>query len=256
MSLLSWDHPDTARYYEAFCERHGRYRDANAALAGAAAIGAEHRVLDLAAGTGRTADAAAKYSGDITCVEAARAMRDVGTARLPGVRWLAAWPAKGELFDRVLCGAAVWQMLPLAETFARVADLVAPGGAFVFNILSQYLGEADAPGGGRDPYLVELYAALADGRGTSAAAGAPLPGVDEIAEMLRGCGFEAYRWCVRFRLTQSALRDWMKIPPITDYLFDGMAAGDRAARVDAAFAGCDAESWRWEAWTGWTAWKR
>ena len=33
---IGWDHPETARYYEAFCERHSRYGDANAALIAAA----------------------------------------------------------------------------------------------------------------------------------------------------------------------------------------------------------------------------
>jgi hypothetical protein len=53
---------------------------------------------------------------------------------------------------------------PLAETLARVAQLVKPGGCFAFNVPSLYLGEADEPGGGSDPNLVVLAARLADGR--------------------------------------------------------------------------------------------
>jgi hypothetical protein len=52
------------------------------------------------------------------------------------------------------------------------------------------------------------------------------------------------------------LRDWLKIPPLTDVLLDGLSADERAAVVDAAYTGCDPESWRWETWSGWTAWKR
>ena len=250
-----WNHPDTARYYEAFSEAHGRYRDANLALTGAACLERGQRVLDLAAGTGRTAEAVLDWGCEVTCVELAGAMRDAGRRRLPEARWLAGWPARHERFDRVLCGAAIWQMMPLAETFAHVAELLEPGGAFAFNIPSLYLGEADEPGGGSDPRLLELVARLAGGRIPSAAAMEGPPGVDEIERLLREAGFLPARWCARSRLTQAALRDWMKIPVLTDALLDGMAADHRAALVDAAYAQCDPASWRWEAWTGWTAWR-
>ena len=250
-----WNHPDTARYYEAFSEAHGRYRDANLALTGAACLERGQRVLDLAAGTGRTAEAVLDWGCEVTCVELAGAMRDAGRRRLPEARWLAGWPARHERFDRVLCGAAIWQMLPLGETFARVAGLLELGGAFAFNVPSLYLGEADEPGGGSDPRLLELVARLAGGRIPSAAAMEGPPGAGEMERLLREAGFLPARWCARSRLTQAALRDWMKIPVLTDALLDGMAADDRAALVDAAYAHCDPASWRWEAWTGWTAWR-
>jgi SAM-dependent methyltransferase len=251
-----WDHPDTARYYEAFCAAHGRYREANLALTGAALLERGQRVLDLAAGTGRTAEAALAWGCEVTCMEPAVAMRDAGRRRLPEARWLAGWPEHGERFDRVLCGAAIWQMTPLRETFARVAELVKAGGGFAFNVPSLYLGEADEPGGGSDPRLLDLVARLAGGRIPPLAALEAPPGADEVERLLREAGFKPARWCARSRLTQTALRDWMKIPVLTDALLDGMAADDRAALVEAAYAQCDTASWRWEAWTGWTAWRR
>jgi hypothetical protein len=169
--------------------------------------------------------------------------------------WLAEWPALGAAFDRVLCGAAIWQMMPLAQTLARVTQFVKPGGCFAFNVPSRYLGEADQPGGGTDPNLVDLAARLADGRLSSATAGEAPPGAEEVERLLRAAGLAPSRWCARQRLTQAALRDWMKIPVLTDALFVGMAADARAVLVDAAYAQCDASSWRWEAWTGWTAWR-
>ena len=250
-----WDHPDTARYYEAFCAAHGRYREANLALTGAALLERGQHVLDLAAGTGRTAEAALAWGCEVTCMEPAGAMRDAGRQRLPEARWLAGWPGHGERFDRVLCGAAIWQMTPLRETFARVAELVKAGGGFAFNVPSLYLGEADEPGGGGDPLLSDLVARLAGGRIPPVAALEAPPGADEIERLLREAGFAPARWCARSRLTQEALRDWMKIPVLTDALLDGMAADDRAALVEAAYAQCDTASWRWEAWTGWTAWR-
>lgn len=96
---------------------------------------------------------------------------------------------------------------------------------------------------------------LADGRIPVAAAMALPPGADETESLLRQAGFAPARWCTRCRLTQAALRDWMKIPVLTDALLDSMAADGRAALVDAAYAQCDPASWRWEAWTGWTAWR-
>jgi SAM-dependent methyltransferase len=250
-----WEHPDTARYYEAFCAAHPRYRDANLALTGAANLERGLRVLDLAAGTGRTAELALAAGCDVTCSEPSRAMRDVGCRRLPQAMWLAEWPESGDRFDRVLCGAAIWQIQPLAETFARVAELLAPGGVFAFNVPSLYLGDADEPGGGSDPRLLELPARLTVGRTSSATAGAAPPRAVEIEELLRRAGFTPAAWGMRARLTQAALRDWMKIPVLTDALLDGIPADDRATLVDAAYAQCYAASWRWEAWTGWTAWK-
>jgi SAM-dependent methyltransferase len=252
---IGWDHPDTARYYEAYCEAHGRYREANLALTGAACLERGQRVLDVAAGTGRTGEAGLDWGCEVTCMEPAGAMRDVGRRRLPKAQWLAGWPERGEGFDRVLCGAAIWQMTPLGETFARVAELLKPGGGFVFNVPSLYLGETDERGGGSDPQLLELVARLADGRIPAATAVEVPPGADETERLLWAAGFVPARWCARRRLTQASLRDWMKIPVLTDALWDGMEADDRAALVDAAYAHCDPASWRWEAWTGWTAWR-
>jgi SAM-dependent methyltransferase len=252
---IGWDHPDTARYYEAFCRRHRRYGDANRALIAAAALRPGLRVLDLGAGTGRTAEVALEHGVDVTCIEPAQAMRRVGAGRVPEAQWLDAWPEDGVAFDRVLCGAGVWQMLPLDQTLRRGARALHAGGAFVFNVPSLYLGEADPPGGGRDPCLLQLSSRLSVGRAPSAGAGERVPNAGEIDILLAETGFVSVRWSCRGRLTQPALRDWLKIPPLTDVLLDGLSADERAAVVDAAYTGCDPESWRWETWSGWTAWK-
>ena len=253
---IGWDHPDTARCYEAFCRRHARYTDANRSLIAAAELRPGLRVLDLGAGTGGTAAAALEHGLEVTCVEPAHAMRRVGERLILQARWLASWPQEGDAFDRVLCGAAIWQMLPLGATFARVASVLNPGGAFVFNIPSLYLGEADPPGGGTDPFLLELTGKLAAGRVSQAEVAERVPPAAEIDALLAEAGFTVARWGWRAKLTQPAWRDWMKIPPLTDALFDGFSADERAALIDAAYADCDPESWRWETWSGWTAWKR
>ncbi|MEO8595656.1 MAG: class I SAM-dependent methyltransferase [Candidatus Solibacter sp.] len=251
-----WDHPDTARYYAAFCATHARYRDANLALGAAALLRPGMRVLDLAAGSGGTAEVACAAGCEVVCFEPARAMRAAGERGVAEARWTSVWPAVGGAFDRVLCGAAIWQLTPLAETFARVAALLEVGGAFVFNIPSLYLGEADLPGGGCDPLLVELPARLAVGRSPQAEAAPAPPDAEGMGLLLRAAGFEPWRWCMRARFTQEDLRDWMKIPVLTESLLGGMPADERAALVDGAYAECDGGSWRWEMWTGWTAWRR
>ena len=56
--MSGWDDPQAPIYYEAFCRKHSRYGRANAALIAHARMEPGMRVLDLAAGTGRTAEAA------------------------------------------------------------------------------------------------------------------------------------------------------------------------------------------------------
>lgn len=255
---IGWNHADTARYYESFCRRHPRYRVANAALAAHAEIPSCGRVLDVAAGTGRTADAALRYlgrRGHITCMEPAEAMRAAGSARLHDQRleWVADWPQAR--YDRVLCGAAIWQMTPLEETFRRVAGRLARGGLFAFNIPSLYLGRPDAPGGGRDPCLVELAGLVAAGRVPAAEAHSPTS-AEQVEAALTAAGFQAERWYFRQRFTQQAFRDWLKIPVLTDALLPELDAAGRARCIEQAYRSADPLSWRWEAWYGWTAWLR
>jgi len=258
---IGWDDPRTARYYEAFCARHPRYLEANAALVERAALAPGQRVLDVAAGTGGTAEAALPWlhrQGTILCVEPAVAMRARGVARVRDrrVTWPARLPEPPARFDRILCGAAIWQLVPLGTTLARLAVLLAPGGALCFNVPSLYLGQPDEPGGGRDPHLLELPALLGEGRVAEAPAGERLPDADGLDAMLAEAGLRPRRSAARFRLTQAAYRDWLKIPLMTNFLLPDLDPDARARRIDAAYARADAESWRWEAWTIWTAWAR
>lgn len=259
-AAIGWDHPDTARYYAAFNRRHGRYRQANRRLIRHAGLAAGQRLLDVAAGTGGTAAAALAGVPDlrIVCFEPAAAMREAGARSLRDdrVTWTAEWPAAAAAFDRVLCGAAVWQLLPLERTVARIFALLQPGGCFVFDVPSLYLGEPDPPGEGDDPLLQRLPAALADGRAPDVAAPADLmPGAAAVSHILARAGFRATRWDFELRLSQRAYRDWLKIPVTTNGILGGLTADERARRIDQAFPQVPAASWRRERWTGWTAWK-
>ena len=259
-NAIGWDHPETAAAYRAFDGKHDRYRIANAELVAHAALGEGMRVLDLAAGLGGTARAALDRigaSGRVVCFEPAAAMRETGRCLLEDrrVKWTGAWPRGAARFDRVLCGAAFWQFQMPETTLARIHRLLKPGGAFCFNIPSLYLGEPDEPGGGTDPMLYALPAAIAKGIPVRDAPASHRPDAAAIASMLAAAGFHPEEWRFRLRLTLDAYRDWLKIPPLTDHLFAGKCAAWRSRRIDSAYRALDPDSWRWERWCGWTAWK-
>jgi len=266
---VGWDDARTALAYERFCRRHRRYRIANDALVAHAALAPGQRVLDVGAGTGRTAESVLPHigeSGTIVCVEPARAMREAAATRLRDRRitWTSRLSEGRVLtFDRAVCGAAIWQLLPLESTFRRLAAVIARGGALVFNIPAQYLLEPDRPGGGRDPLLLELPALverptfmagrneIVDGNRSIARP----HGVEEVDRLLTAIGFRVERWSFEVRLTQAAYRDWLKIPPVSEGLFGGLGPDERERRLDVAYTRADHGSWRWERWFGWTAWR-
>jgi SAM-dependent methyltransferase len=259
-----WDYPCTAHFYEQFYCSHPRYQLANEALIRHAALAPGQKVLDFAAGTGRTAETALPLVGEeghILCVEPAAAMRARGQARLvdPRVQWAKSCPAEG-LFDRILCGAAIWQMSSLESTIAWLAARLSPGGALCFNIPALYLGRPDEPGGGSDPLLLELPALLSNGSQANEAdnstADSPAS-LDEasVARFLEAAGLQPESWSFRLRLTQEAYRDWLKIPVLTNRLLAGLHPLERVRRIEAAYRESSQDSWRWECWRGWTAWK-
>ncbi|MEO8751065.1 MAG: phytanoyl-CoA dioxygenase family protein [Casimicrobiaceae bacterium] len=260
--MTGWDHPDTVRYYEAFNRRHTRYRTANSALVRHAQLRPGLRVLDFAAGTGGTAAAALDIlgaDGRVDCVEPAQAMRAAGMQKFDArVRWFADLESTGTGYERILCGAAIWQVPDVAACIQALAERLAPGGALCFNIPAAYAGEPDPPGRGADPFLTELAGALARlraGGESPAAAQVTLASRKDLQAALSACGLVPCSWRFASRLTQRAYRDWLKIPVLTDRLLGSLDADQRAAAIDAA-AGCaDPASWRTERWLGWTAWR-
>lgn len=264
----AWDDARTARRYEWFCRRHRRYRAANDALVRHAALEPSHRVLDVGAGTGRTAEAALGLlgtSGRVVCVEPARAMRAVGERRLtdPRVSWRDALPsaAAGERFDRILCGAAIWLLGPFAPRIRELADLLDAGGALCFDVPSLYLGEPDEPGGGDDPLLLALPALVrarcaADDAALERGASGWPHSASAVSAVLTSAGLSPRHWEFRQRLSLAAYRDWLTIPVLSAGLAPSVASAEtRASLVTAAADQLDRRSWRWERWSGWTAWK-
>lgn len=260
--MTGWDHPDTVRYYEAFNRRHTRYRTANRALVRHAQLRPGLRVLDFAAGTGGTTAAALDTlgaDGRVDCVEPSHAMRGAGMPKFDArVRWFADLESAGAGYDRILCGAAIWQVPNIAACIHALAERLAPGGALCFNIPAAYAGEPDPPGSGADPLLTELPGALAQlraGREPPAADPVTLASREDLQAALSACGLVPCSWRFASRLTQRAYRDWLKIPMLTDRLLGSLDADQRAAAIDAAAAYADPASWRPERWLGWTAWR-
>lgn len=253
MSLLLWNHPATAERYRIFTDRHDRYKVAARALAEAASVSSGHRVLDVAAGIGCTALACLERLGDedmVTAVEASDAMRQEGERRTRGypINWRAA-PPKGQVFDRVLCGAAIWALGPVSEVIGRLSEYVGPEGTLAVSLPAAYLGEADAPGGGSDPLLTTLPEALA-GLDLGTPPARPLPPLNEesLAQAFHDQGFSMSRSGIRQRLTQQAYLDWLALPPVNDTLLGKVPPEARPEILAQCADDLDMSSWRWETW--------
>jgi SAM-dependent methyltransferase len=267
--MIGWDHPATAERYERFCRRYARYRLANDVLVRQAAIEPGLRVIDFGAGSGRTTSAALPRlgrDGSVVCVEPAAAMRAAGRRRLRAahVTWRADLPNAStarEMFDRVLAGAVVWQLDSLDGWIRRLTLLLRPGGALVFNVPALYLGEADEPGDGADPLLLDLMSRLAAENAPRRESPAPPQTSawrfrsEDVGAALTGAGLSYRMWEFRYRFTQAAYARWLSIPVTTDVLFEGVEAEERDRRIERALAAVDRGSFKWERWRGWTAWK-
>lgn len=256
--MITWDHPNTAAAYEAFCEAHPRYTIANRHLIRHAALAPGQHILDLAAGTGRTAEAALPSigpTGVITAVEPAAAMRKLGRHRVqsPQVHWQSKLPPHSTRFHRILCGAAIWQFPSIPTLIQDLAARLHPGGALVFNIPALYLLEPDTPGAGPDPLLLALPALLMDPKakpGTTPAVEPP-----NLDAACRDAGLRPRRWSFSLKLTQQAYAAWLKIPILTETMMPGIDPAERARRIDSALQTTGSASWKWERWKGFTAWK-
>jgi SAM-dependent methyltransferase len=271
--MIGWDHPSTAERYERFCRRHTRYQRANDVLVREAAIVPGLRVLDFGAGSGRTASAVLPRlgrNGTVVCVEPAAAMRAVGRRRMRDSRvtWQADLPAPStyeEQFDRVLAGAVIWQLYSLDEWITRLASLLRPGGALVFDVPAMYLGEPDEPGGGDDPLLLDLMMRLVSENAPNSQhaphrdssephASRWCHRAEDIEAALGRAGLLHHGWEFRYRLTQNTYAHWLSIPVTTAQLFAGVDAAERDRRIEGALAMVDRHSFKWERWRGWTAW--
>lgn len=252
--VWGWDHPETARRYEAFCTRHARYRQANEELVARISFAPDAVVVDLGAGTGRTADEIRRAfdRGRILCVEPSNAMRAIGEARRPDVEW------RGELphlpVDVVVCGAAIWQDADPTALVARIASILRPGGVFAFNIPALYLGIPDREGGGADPTLSAIPLYLAQHapplQHDDQAGDASPPIRSELAwrSLLEDAGFAVDIHAFEHTLTQTELRDWLSLPVLTNRLLGALDLEARDRLLEEALDASDRASFKYEGW--------
>lgn len=253
--MSDWDRADTVAQWLSFGQRFDRYHVVNAALAEHARLGSARTVLDVGAGTGGTIRALLPLLAQdarALCVEPADAMRSAAAVADPRVRWAAELPDRR--FDRVVCGASMWLMGPLAEAAARLRAHLEPGGALIFAIPSSYLGQPDPPGGGPDPWLVEPAQRFVAERTSAPPAGEAPPGPDALDEALRSVGLRPERWSVQTRWTTASTLAWLRLPPVAASMRPDLGPRDRQLLLDEIEAACPPDSWRTEAWFGWTAW--
>ncbi len=248
--MNGWDDPATVARWQAFGERFDRYHRVNAALAEHAALSEGLRILDVGAGTGGAAAAVRAVAAvELTCAEPAAAMRDAASVE---ATWLPELP-EGR-FDRVLCGSSLWLQGPLPDALRSLRARLVPGGALVFAIPAAYLGEPAPPGGGPDPWLQALPAALVAGRTGAPEPGPGLPDADGVDAALQALGLRPERWSVTTRWTSASQAAWLALPPVLAAMRPDLAATGRDAALAAAVEANPGDSWRDERWAGWTAW--
>lgn len=114
----------------------GLHRRWKRTLLGLADLRPGHTVLDLAAGTGDLALAAARRVDRVVAVDLTREMMDVGRARegAEAVRWVAGdaldLPLSSKTFDRVVVGYGLRNFPDLDRSLREVFRCLRPGGRF------------------------------------------------------------------------------------------------------------------------------
>ena len=142
----TWNDKETVEAYVNFNAKYDRYHAVNKVLVEQADLTNTNltntditnadNVLDLASGTGGTSQfilEKIKPSCKLSCVEPSLAMQSYAQSIMSDsrIQWLDSLPQQVEaenLYDRILCGAAIWQILPLNETFKSLSSLLKPKG--------------------------------------------------------------------------------------------------------------------------------
>lgn len=215
-----WRGWQNAEIYDGFARRDGIYRWLNRELAVSAELANARRVLDLACGTGATAEACLALlprDAELIGVDGSAEMVGVARARLrdprAGFRVADAEDlaeALGGPFDRALCNAAFWQFHRPTAVFAGLAVLLSPGALFVFNAPAERVtGEATRA----DPYQQALARAVEAETGRPIDTGAGDLDPERLTAELATAGFELLRRERRiYRGRQGELMELMEVP--------------------------------------------
>jgi ubiquinone/menaquinone biosynthesis C-methylase UbiE len=220
-----WKSWRNAEVYDRFVIEGEIYRALNVELARHAELSTARSVLDLACGTGATAEAClAHMPGDATLlgVDAAEPMVALARDNVadPRARFEVAAadaldPAQHGIFDRVVCCAAFWQFAsPRAalESIARVLDR----GTLVFNVPAEHVAGEDALS---HPLQVALARAIEAHTGHAFSSARTKLDPVVLDGMLADAGFEAAQ---KHRFVyggpQGEMLEFLEIPAMREFL--------------------------------------
>ena len=242
-----WRGRYNAEIYDAFTREYPIYGELNRQLVRQAKIRGDHRVLDLACGTGATAAACLARlgtNGQVVAVDASPEMIDLahGSTADPRVTYHVA--AAQELtavatgpFDRTLCNAALWQFPAVQPVLDQLARVLGPGGRFLFNAPSDRIaGQRPAS----HAFLVALARVYEESTGR--AFQQPDTRIDPhlLDEMLVAAGFSpATATAFHYEGLQGELMTLMEIPAMIEPLAPDLDEDQRAHLLAEARLRCD-----------------
>jgi ubiquinone/menaquinone biosynthesis C-methylase UbiE len=240
--MAPWEGRLNAEIYDRFVREREIYRRLNGWLVDLADLPPAERILDLACGTGATAEACLPRMGaraELVGVDASAAMVEVARANVhdPRARFEVASAASVDQVleppvDRVVCNAAFWQFPAPRPVIEAIARLLRPGGTFVFNVPAERVRGETAP---VHPFQAALARALERVRG-AAFEGAPAA-LDprSLVETLRGAGLSPEPFHRRvYTGKQDELIRLMSIPAMIGPLAEGISEDRRDALLRAA----------------------
>ncbi|SEB61024.1 class I SAM-dependent methyltransferase [Streptomyces melanosporofaciens] len=251
-AVLGWDEHTTAEAYAAFTREFPMYGATSRDLAHRASLADAHLVVDLCGGTGVTARAILELIPDrarVVSLDSAAAMQRVGRRTLhdPRLSWITApaeqladhVPTGG--VDTVVCNSAIWKT-NTAAVFTTVAQVLRPGGRFIFNIGGGFAGvrhtdEQTARTGPSLNTLIRQIAARDHGYTPSPAADAPpkLP-LRKVTEQLAATGLNVLGTEVTAQhSTMAEKKAWLSIP-VFARPDGGFTHAQRMKILDAAYA--------------------
>jgi len=234
-STSPWSGWANAEIYDAFAREHTIYRQLNEHLVRAAEIATARRVLDLACGTGLTAEACLAVlppDGELVGADASAEMVELARSRVtdPRARFEVVPAARiartlDGPFDRAVSNAAFWQFPTRRPVLAALARLLEAGALFAFNVPAERLR-------GETTEMHPFQAALA--RAIERRNDRPFPRTattlepKRIERQLAEAGFEpTRRERLDVRCRQRELMELMEIPAMLRPMTPDLEEADR-----------------------------
>lgn len=246
---LYWSDWHNAEIYNIYVQEYPIYQELNRHLIELARINTARRVLDLASGSGATARSCLSHlpeDSQLVGVDASEAMISLARMEIDDPRASfevstaeTADVAVSGTFDRIVCNAAFWQLGTPYVLLQNLANLLDPGGLFVFNVPAELVvGESS------DVHALQiaLARAIESEVGRSFALNPQIIEPGRLAERLDEVGFElvAQERFV-YRGLQKELLELMRIPVMIAPLTPGLSPETRQSVLDVAGERTDPE---------------